>query len=40
MKGEVLFENWMQMFDGGKARLNPDKIYSFEKRKVMQDARW
>jgi len=39
-QNELLFESWNDIFDGSGAKIDPQKIYSFEKRQVLSDARW
>nr|CAB3232608.1 collagen XVIII homolog [Phallusia mammillata] len=38
--GEVLFSSWNSIFDGSGGLIDPYKIYSFENRQIMNDARW
>ncbi|CAK8673665.1 unnamed protein product [Clavelina lepadiformis] len=40
-KGEILFPNWNSIFNGSMGDFHdPEKIYSFEQRRILTDARW
>jgi len=37
---EVIFKSWNSIFQYGGSMIDPDLIYSFERRQIMNDARW
>ena len=39
-QGEVLFDSWNAMFDGRGAEIDPNKIYSFQGKRVYSSAIW
>ena len=39
-KDEVIFKSWNSIFQYGGSMIDPDLIYSFERRQIMNDARW